>query len=401
MRPEIRDAVGKLEQLLGAKGLGLEAAPVEYGARLTVRAGDGRSLQGTLYFSTRKERFTLTLPPSDDRDLVESLGEGARAVCDARVSGGQAALVDRAAPVSGFPAIDELLTSALPRLHAAGLYPEAMDPIAHGLKLVFPGGKKPATVSIYHSAKKGLSVVPGGGPGKAVAAQVAALLRPSPAIPEEEARLVRWAGTDEAGKGDYFGPLVTCGVVVDAGLAEEIVGLGATDSKRLGAARIAGLARTLRRVLGERAATVVVGPQRYNELYEQMRSRGQKLNHLLAWCHGRVVKDLASRRAPFDAVVVDRFASQSLIQRALPGGIELIARPRAEDNPAVAAASILARDTYMRQLQRLSEEIGLDLTPGAGPPVIRTGRKVVDRHGSDALARIAKLHFRTTETILS
>lgn len=400
MRTELSDAISRLERLLDARDLTLEVSPVEYGAKLTVGSADGRSLQGILYFSTRKERFTLTLPPSDERDLVEALGEGARAVCDARVSGGQAALVDREAPVSGFPEIDALLVEALPRIHAAGLFPEAMDPIAHGIKLVFPGGKKPAVVSIYHSRKKGLSVVVGAGPGKPVAEQVAALLRSEPALPEEEQRLSCWAGTDEAGKGDYFGPLVTCGVVLDTDLAEEIVGMGAMDSKRLGGKQIDSLARILRRVLGDRAATVVVGPIRYNELYDQMRSRGQKLNHLLAWCHGRVVKDLSERRHPFDAVVVDRFASRSLIQRALPGGTELIARPRAEDNPAVAAASILARDTYVRRLQRLSEEVGFTLTPGAGPPVIRTGRKVVERHGSDALARIAKVHFRTTQTIL-
>ncbi len=400
MRPELADALERLERRLDARGLTLETSPVEYGAKLTVAAADGRALQGTLYFSTRKSRFTLTLPPSDDRDLVEALGESAQAVCDARVSGGQAALVDRDAPASGIPEIDELLVAALPRMHAAGLFPEAMDPIAHGLKLVFPAGKKPAVVSIYHSRKKGLSVVPGGGPGKAVADQVAALLRPEPRLPENELALTRWAGTDEAGKGDYFGPLVTCGVVLDSDLADELTSMGVMDSKRLVGARIESLARTLRRVVGDRAATVVVGPERYNQLYDQMRARGQKLNHLLAWCHGRVVKDLSERRHPFDAVVVDRFASRSLIQRSIPRGIELIARPKAEDNPAVAAASILARDTYVRRLQRLSDELGVKLTPGAGPPVIRQGKAVVERHGRDVLARIGKLHFRTTETIL-
>jgi ribonuclease HIII len=400
VRSELADALQRLEGLLSARQLTLAISPVEYGAKLTVCDADGRSVQGILYFSTRKSRFTLTLPPSDERDLVEALGEGAQTVCDARVSGGQAALVDRDAPASGIREIDELLVVALPRMHAAGLFPESMDPIAHGLKLTFPAGKKPAIVSIYHSPKKGLSVVTGGGPGKAVAEQVAALLRPEPALPEEELALTRWAGTDESGKGDYFGPLVTCGVVLDTDLADEIVGMGVMDSKRLAGARIESLARTLRRVLGDRAASVVVGPQRYNQLYDQLRARGQKLNHLLAWCHGRVVKDLTERRHPFDTVVVDRFASRSLIQRSIPGGIELIARPRAEDNPAVAAASILARDTYVRRLQRLSDEIGFKLTPGAGPPVIRTGKKVVERHGADVLGRIGKLHFRTTETIL-
>ena len=400
MTPELSRALTEIERRLTASSLTLSADPVDYGARLTLSDERGRSLSGTLYHSPRKGRFTLTLAPSEERVLVQALADAARDVCDARVSGDQAALQDAQAPVSGIPALDRHLVEALPRLQAAGLFPESMDPIPHGLKLVFTGERGAATVSLYHSAKKGLSVVAGAGKAGALANRAAALLRPVSELPDAEQSLGRWVGTDEAGKGDYFGPLVTSGVLLDGDSAEEVVGLGAADSKRLGRKQLAELAGILRRVLGDCAATVAVGPRRYNELYEDMRRRGQKLNALLAWTHGRVVRDLIDRGHTFDAVVVDRFASQALIQRSMPAGTNLIARPRAEDNPAVAAASILARDTYMRQLRKLSNELGVELSPGAGPPVLRLGRQLVQRHGADVLRRAGKLHFRTTQTIL-
>jgi len=304
------------------------------------------------------------------------------------------------APVSGIPEIDEHLAAVLPALHEAGWYPEEMVPIDYGLKLLFPWHRKPIAVTIYFSKKKGLSVVAGQGPDREVAQDIAALMRPATAsgAGDEERGLARWIGTDEAGKGDYFGPLVAAAVLLDRDGAEAVQRMGATDSKRLSDEAVRSLAGRLRGQLGDRCAVVAVGPRRYNELYEQFRG-GRGLNGLLAWCHGRAVQDLVERHDPPDAVVVDKFASDGVIRRALPRGLRLIARTKAEDNPAVAAASILARARYLAALQKLSDELGVRLTPGAGDPVIRAGRELVRRRGADALREAGKLHFRTTDTI--
>lgn len=307
------------------------------------------------------------------------------------------------APVSGIPEIDKRLAEALPALHAEGLFPAEMDPIPYGLKLVFElGGGKKATVNLYHSKKKGLSVVAGKGPAAAVSDHIADLLRPAPSGggTDTERNLKRWIGTDEAGKGDYFGPLTCAAVLLDRQVSAQVVRLGATDSKRLGNDRVLDLAIKLRRLLGSKAATVTIGPVRYNELYANFRRGGSKLNGLLAWTHARAVMDLQDRGHTFDAVVIDRFASDAVIRGAMPKGLRFIARPRAEDNPAVAAASILARAAYLQGLDRLTEEHGVRLTSGAGDPVLRQGRELVRRHGADILRQVGKHHFRTTQTIL-
>ena len=40
-----------------------------------------------------------------------------------------------------------------------------------------------------------------------------------------------WAGSDESGKGDFFGPLVVAAVLVDITTAEKLVRLGVRDYK--------------------------------------------------------------------------------------------------------------------------------------------------------------------------
>ena len=401
MLPQIARAVAQMTA--GLEPVTLHATAIDYGARLDATGPDGAVAKGVIYFSKRKDRYTLTLEDSSDPGLCERVRHAAIRACGPRLKGAepkQETLPRAGAPVSGIPQVDDHLASVLPRLHAVGIYPDDMQPIPYGLKLVFGEGKHHSVVSLYYSKKKGLSIVAGAGKGQKGAEDIARLLRGEPELPADEAKLERWIGTDEAGKGDYFGPLVTAGVLLDRATCEEVVALGATDSKQLDDARLLKIAGQLRGLLGPNAAVVAVNPVRYNQLYADLRRRGRKLNDLVAWTHGRVVKDLQERDLVFDAVVVDRFASTALIRRAMPGGVKVLARPKAEDNPAVAAASILARARYLDRLASLTEEFGVLMRPGAGTPVIEAGRKLVEKHGAGVLEKVGKHHFRTTETIL-
>jgi ribonuclease HIII len=399
--PQIARAVAQMTA--GLAPATLHATAIDYGARLDATAPDGAVAKGVIYFSRRKDRYTLTLEDSSDPGLAERVRHAAIKACGPRLKGAepkQETLPRVGAPLSGIPQVDDHLASVLPRLHAVGIFPDDMQPIPYGLKLVFGEGKHRSVVSLYYSKKKGLSVVAGKGKGQMGAEDIARLLRGEPELPANEAKLERWIGTDEAGKGDYFGPLVTAGVLLDRATCEEVVALGATDSKQLDDARLLAIAGRLRGLLGPNAAVVAVNPVRYNQLYADLRRRGRKLNDLVAWTHGRAVADLQERDLAFDAVVVDRFASTALIRRHMPGGVKVLARPKAEDNPAVAAASILARARYLDRLASLTEEFGVTMRPGAGDPVIRAGRELVDRHGAGVLEKVGKHHFRTTETIL-
>ena len=214
-----------------------------------------------------------------------------------------------------------------------------------------------------------------------------------------------WIGSDESGKGDYFGPLVACAVYVDERALGLLETLGVRDSKRLSDAQNRRLAQDVRAVAGDRFAEVVVPPERYNALYEQLRREGKNLNTLLAWGHARAIETVLER-APCENVIVDQFADARYIRARLEGRertrrMNVVQVPRAEANLAVAAASVLARDRFLGWLERAARDLGQKLPKGASSEVEAAARAVVERHGQDALARLAKLHFKTTERVLA
>lgn len=207
-------------------------------------------------------------------------------------------------------------------------------------------------------------------------------------------------GIDESGKGDFFGPLVIAGVYTDADVAKRLVAGGVTDSKKIGSdARIRQLAALIRATPGCVSEVVSIGPERYNEMYASF----QNLNRLLAWGHARVIERLHAARPDCPRALSDQFARVEVLERALRQrevAIRLDQRTKAESDPAVAAASILARERFIDWMDKTSEACGLRLPPGASAAVIRAGRELVAARGRDALGKAAKLHFRTTAAVL-
>ncbi|MCA9527379.1 MAG: ribonuclease HIII [Myxococcales bacterium] len=204
-----------------------------------------------------------------------------------------------------------------------------------------------------------------------------------------------WIGSDEAGKGDYFGPMVVAGVAVQRERLELLHALGIDDSKAIADARLPEMEQAIL-ALGP-TQVIVITPPRYNALHAQMGS----VNRMLAWAHGKVIEGLLEA-TDADWVLIDRFAEEAVIRRGLgPLGREarVAMRPRAEEDPAVAAASILARCAYLRGLKSLSRRFGVHLHPGAGAPTLASGREFLARHGRAALDEVAKVHFATTEQI--
>jgi ribonuclease HIII len=203
-------------------------------------------------------------------------------------------------------------------------------------------------------------------------------------------------GIDESGKGDYFGPLVISGVYADAAIARALGEAGIMDSKRIAsAARIRLLAGKIRAIPGIIHATVAIGPEKYNELHTRMGS----INRLLAWGHARTIATLHEKAPACPRALSDQFARPEVLQRALKSqnvAIQLDQRTKAESDPAVAAASILARERFIDWMDKTSEAGGVPLPLGASAAVIDAAREVVARHGREALGKVAKLHFRTT-----
>ena len=105
---------------------------------------------------------------------------------------------------------------------------------------------------------------------------------------------------------------------------------------------------------------------------------------------------------PCDRVLTDQFGDASLVRRALGedlARIRLEQRPRAEEETAVAAGSIVARAEFLRVLQTLRGEAGVDLPKGASAEVEKAGRELIALSGRESLERYAKLHFKTTQKL--
>lgn len=204
-------------------------------------------------------------------------------------------------------------------------------------------------------------------------------------------------GIDESGKGDYFGPLVIAAVHVTDRSEPDLKLIQVRDSKRVSDKRVIEMAPDIRLICSH--SVVAIGPQRYNELY----ARIGNLNRLLAWGHARALENIL-QHGECALAISDQFGDERLILNALlekGKRIRLIQRPKAEEDPAVAAASILARAEFLTRLARLSEEVGLPLPKGASPAVELAGRMVVKKYGREGLATVAKLHFKTTQAVLS
>src|SRR5262245_24364632 len=206
-------------------------------------------------------------------------------------------------------------------------------------------------------------------------------------------------GVDESGKGDFFGPLVISGVYVDRGIARKFLDAGVVDSKRIGSdGRIRALADTIRKTSQGLVETVLIGPAKYNELYEKFGN----LNRLLGWGHARVIENLLARKPNCPRSLSDQFADARVIKESLlrhGRNIVLEQRPRAESDIAVAAASIIAREGFINWLERKGKELGIRLERGVSSSVKETARQTVETKGPQALREVAKVHFRTAHEI--
>ncbi len=207
------------------------------------------------------------------------------------------------------------------------------------------------------------------------------------------------AGIDEAGKGDLFGPLVSCCVIADGDMVREWRAEGIRDSKTITDASIMRMEKIILKTKGVVVRKTFANMNRYNEL---MAKPNANLNKLLAWYHARsIAAALEVRKVEWG--LLDQFSKQPLTQQQLKkDGIDfdLRMRTKAESDPVVAAASICARAEFVRQLQKISKDFGEELKKGAGAPVKKQAQELVQKLGAHRLKDFAKVHFKTAYEVL-
>jgi len=209
------------------------------------------------------------------------------------------------------------------------------------------------------------------------------------------------AGLDESGKGDFFGPVVAATVIADQAAVEAWLKAGIRDSKKIVDTQIIRLDELIRHTPGIAVKTCLCGMEKYNELMRRPRAN---LNRLLAWQHATALTQALDQKW-VPRGLLDQFSEQPLTQRELAKkgvkNFDLQMRTKAEEDPVVAAASIVARAEYVRQMVALSRVFGDKLQKGAGPLVKEQALQIINKFGAPALGDFAKLHFRTAYEVVA
>jgi ribonuclease HIII len=207
----------------------------------------------------------------------------------------------------------------------------------------------------------------------------------------------RVVGVDESGKGDFFGPLVVAAFLADECKADDLRALGVRDGKLIADKKTLQIDEQLRADFPYEI--LVVEPSDYNRRYALIKN----LNKLLAEGHAEVIDRLLSREQA-DLVVSDKFGKPELVEEALAARRQSVPFKqivRGERIIQVAAASILARAAFIREMEKLSDQYGISIPKGAAAQVDEAGRKIVRKHGIESLPNLAKIHFKNYRRVLN
>lgn len=213
--------------------------------------------------------------------------------------------------------------------------------------------------------------------------------------PEQYVEMKPHIGVDEAGKGDFFGPLCTAAIYCSTEDIHKLLQQGIRDSKQLSDDAIKRMATVLQKDF--KHSIVALPPSTYNRLYEKFHN----LNSLLGWAHATAIENVYTL-SRCDLAFIDQFAHASVVENAVAGKkipVQLVQRHKGESDPVVAAASILARNAFLVGIEKLSQEYHINLPKGASSAVITAGKQFLQRHGREALRLVAKLHFKTTDQL--
>ncbi|MBZ0265495.1 ribonuclease HIII [bacterium] len=308
------------------------------------------------------------------------------------------------------PELDYVVTRFQKKL--ADLYLIDIDPIDYGVKILLNDGSNQAGGNLYYSPKKKrFSYVPNRKGDEAISNALQENLADILGTIEKKTQskgavtsnldhqFVSWIGTDEAGKGDIFGPLVVAGFFVQESIIPELKKLNLRDSKDLSAKRIAELSQTLHDRFKQRVEIIRINPKRYNEMQASLIHKGG-INGVMGWAHTQVIKNLSERFKTVEGVVIDKFMNEGKMRGWLGEdfSLKLLLEPRAESDVAVAAASILARNNFNQALAGMEAELGFIPHAGSGDAAAKDLAQLY-KLKSGELNLYVKTHFKPVKKL--
>lgn len=292
----------------------------------------------------------------------------------------------------------DTIETFLKQIITEGLEADIIDQKQYNFESVVSRGKEKVKLQVYFG-KKGVKTIIQGNKESDLYKLVYSIIFEQQEIPFNNAledEPANYIGTDEAGKGDIFGPLVVAGFHYDESIRNTLIELGVRDSKELSDFQIKQIAGKLKKLFDGNYNIVFISPEKYNELYASFNN----LNKLLNWAHSKCAANLLESTNAA-TVITDKFSSLELniTSNNIDQKYTLEQTPKAERFLGVAAASILARASMVNWFEH-QEEISINLPKGAGEKAEGVLAKILKEHGEASLINIAKMHFKSVKKVL-
>lgn len=203
-----------------------------------------------------------------------------------------------------------------------------------------------------------------------------------------------YIGSDETGKGDFFGPLVVCAAFINSAQKKQLLSIGVRDSKALNDMQINKLAKDVRTILKDSYETIKINPEKYNDLYSSFKN----LNKMLDWAHSKAIENLLNKSGA-NTIITDKFMNKPLSVSRTKAGAGFYQYTKGERYTAVAAASIIARADFNYWFYKQSQEFMTLPKGSSSPDVVATAQQIATRFGKNKLKEFCKLHFKSIEKI--
>ncbi len=278
-------------------------------------------------------------------------------------------------------------------LETEGISTSSVSEKIYNYEISLSVNKTSLKVQVYFG-KKGVKTVIQGDSSSLAYNQIQNLIFDQPALNFSNKELSEpdnYIGSDECGKGDFFGPLVTAAAFVDSNTQKKLKLIGVRDSKDLSEPQIFDLASKIKKIIAGNYEVIKINPSKYNQLYEEFKN----LNKLLNWAHSKAIDSLLVK-THCKTVITDKFSNKDLnvTSNINHSSVEFLQEHKAEKYIGVAAASILARDEFNKWFIH-QKELGFTLPKGASDAVIAAASKLIKSIDENSFSNFAKLHFKT------
>jgi ribonuclease HIII len=275
----------------------------------------------------------------------------------------------------------------------AGLFISQVSKKEYNYEFTASSGKEKIKVQVYFG-KKGIKTILQGDLNSSLYKKINTLVLDEPKFDLHDSLInepEKYIGSDECGKGDFFGPLVVSAVYVDEESKKLLDKIGVRDSKELSDYQISSLAKEIKKIIGKNFEIIRINPHKYNQLYKQFNN----LNKLLNWAHSKAIDNLLDNTL-CKFVITDKFSKKELdlVAFSKHSDVEFVQETKAEKYIGVAAASILARDSFVDWFKTQSKK-GLVLPKGSSIETEKFAKRLFQRFGEEKLNELGKLHFKT------